>query len=59
MSPAPVIREIQATGASLRQIAAALNDRHIPTARGSGWTATQVLRVLGLEAESRAGPQAA
>jgi hypothetical protein len=37
---APVIREIQATGASLRQIAAALNDRRIPTARGSGWTAT-------------------
>lgn len=38
----PVIREVQATGASLRQIAAALNARGIPTARGGRWAATQV-----------------
>lgn len=45
---APTIRELQATGAtSLRAIAAGLNDRGIPTARGQGtWTAVQVQRVL-------------
>lgn len=43
----PVIRSIQAQGAkSLRQIAAALNDRGIPTARGGQWSAVQVARVL-------------
>ncbi|MBM1173840.1 recombinase family protein [Microvirga arabica] len=31
---------------SLRQIAAALNERHIRTARGKEWTAAQVVRVL-------------
>ena len=45
---APTIRELHAAGAtSLRAIAAALNERGIPTARGTGeWTATQVMRVL-------------
>ena len=45
---APTIRELQAAGCtSLRAIAAALNERGIPTARGVGeWTATQVMRVL-------------
>jgi DNA invertase Pin-like site-specific DNA recombinase len=45
---APAIAELQAAGArSLRAIAAGLNDRSIPTARGSGeWTAVQVMRVL-------------
>jgi DNA invertase Pin-like site-specific DNA recombinase len=45
---APTIKALQDAGAtSLRAIAAGLNDRGIPTARGSGeWTATQVLRVL-------------
>lgn len=38
----PVIREIRSTGASLRQTAAALNARGIPTARGGQWAATQV-----------------
>lgn len=38
----PVIREVRGTGASLRQIAAALNSRGIPTARGGRWAATQV-----------------
>jgi hypothetical protein len=32
---------------SLRAIAAALNEKHIPTARGNGeWSAVQVQRVL-------------
>ncbi|HYH82503.1 MAG TPA: recombinase family protein [Longimicrobium sp.] len=44
---APILAEIQASGAtSLRQIAAALNARQIPTARGGEWTAMQVSRVL-------------
>jgi hypothetical protein len=43
---APIVHELQAAGASLRKVAATLNDRHIPTARGSRWTATQVMRVL-------------
>jgi hypothetical protein len=44
----PVIAELQAAGAtSLRAIAAGLNARGIPTARGSGsWSATQVLRTM-------------
>jgi DNA invertase Pin-like site-specific DNA recombinase len=45
---APVIAELQAGGAeSLRAIAAGLNARGIPTARGAGkWSAVQVARVL-------------
>ncbi|MFY9953932.1 recombinase family protein [Bradyrhizobium sp.] len=45
---APTIAELQASGAtSLRAIAAALNDRGIPTSRGDGtWSAVQVARVL-------------
>ena len=44
----PTIAEIQAGGAtSLRGIAAALNERGIPTATGRGtWSAVQVARVL-------------
>ena len=43
---APVIAELQAAGAtSLRAIAAGLNERGIPTARGGAWNATQVMRV--------------
>ncbi|UVF22885.1 recombinase family protein (plasmid) [Microvirga terrae] len=46
----PIVADIQASGAtSLRQIAAALNERHIRTSRGKNWTATQVMRVLGQE----------
>ena len=42
-----VIAEIRAGGAiSLRQIGEQLNQRGIPTARGSAWSATQVSRVL-------------
>ncbi|TXN25135.1 recombinase family protein [Methylobacterium sp. WL9] len=44
---APVIEEVQADGAvSLRQIAAGLNARGIPTARGGQWSAVQVKRVM-------------
>jgi DNA invertase Pin-like site-specific DNA recombinase len=44
----PIIQDIQATGVTkLSHIAAALNERGIPTSRGEGeWTATQVDRVL-------------
>jgi DNA invertase Pin-like site-specific DNA recombinase len=44
---APTIAALQASGVtSLRGIAAALNERSIPTARGQGaWTAVQVSRV--------------
>ena len=45
---APVIAQLQASGAkSLRAIAAGLNARGIPTARGRGqWSAVQVARVV-------------
>jgi hypothetical protein len=45
---APTIRALQAGGVtSLRAIAAALNKKRIPTARGNGdWSAVQVMRVL-------------
>jgi DNA invertase Pin-like site-specific DNA recombinase len=42
----PVIREIQATGANLHQIAAALNARGIATPRGGSWYAKSVSNVL-------------
>ncbi|MET3413636.1 recombinase family protein [Methylobacterium sp. 1030] len=43
----PVIAEAQAAGAaSFRQIAAGLNERGIPAARGGEWSAVQVKRVL-------------
>jgi hypothetical protein len=42
----PIIREIQATGASMRKTAAALNARGIPTARGGTWAATQISDIL-------------
>ena len=43
----PIIADVQVAGASsLRQIAAGLNQRSIPTARGGAWSAVQVKRVL-------------
>jgi DNA invertase Pin-like site-specific DNA recombinase len=43
----PVIREAQAAGAgTLAEIAAALNARGVPTARGSSWAPMTVKRVL-------------
>jgi DNA invertase Pin-like site-specific DNA recombinase len=51
---APIIKELQAGGArSLRAIAEGLNDRGIPTAKGSQWSATQVMRLLDQMGESR------
>jgi DNA invertase Pin-like site-specific DNA recombinase len=45
---APTIAELRSAGAtSLRAIAAGLNQRGIPTARGGQWSAVQVSRVLG------------
>jgi DNA invertase Pin-like site-specific DNA recombinase len=44
---APVIKELQAAGAAtLQAIAAGLNDRGIPAARGGTWNAKQVKRTL-------------
>jgi DNA invertase Pin-like site-specific DNA recombinase len=43
----PIVAEIRAEGAcSLREIARALNERNIPTTRGSSWSAVQVSRLL-------------
>lgn len=42
----PIIREIRATGASMRKTAAALNARGIPTARGGQWAATQISDII-------------
>jgi DNA invertase Pin-like site-specific DNA recombinase len=43
----PIVEELQASGAkTLRQIAAGLNKRGIPTPRGGRWRAVQVKRVL-------------
>jgi DNA invertase Pin-like site-specific DNA recombinase len=43
----PIIRQIQAAGAtSLNAVAAQLNERNIPTARGGRWTHVQVGAVL-------------
>ncbi len=44
---APVIAELQASGATtLQAIAAALNERGVPTVRGGEWSAVQVSRIL-------------
>jgi DNA invertase Pin-like site-specific DNA recombinase len=44
---APIIADLKAYGAvSLRQIAAGLNERGIPTARGGSWSPVQVQRVV-------------
>ncbi|MEG9502903.1 MAG: recombinase family protein [Methylorubrum extorquens] len=41
----PILAEIRAAGASsLRQVADALNERGIPTARGGRWSSVQVMR---------------
>jgi DNA invertase Pin-like site-specific DNA recombinase len=43
----PVVREVQAAGArTLAEIAAALNTRGVPTARGASWAPMTVKRVL-------------
>jgi hypothetical protein len=44
---APILADVRISGASsLREIAAGLNDRGIPTARGGEWSAMQVKRLL-------------
>ncbi len=45
----PVVEQIRAGGASLRQIAAELNARGIKTARGGKWHATTVRNILTVE----------
>src|SRR4051812_41925985 len=43
----PIIADVRASGAaSLREIAAGLNGRGVPAARGGAWSAGQVKRVL-------------
>ena len=43
----PIIKELQVAGSeSLRAIAAGLEERGIPTARGGKWSAVQVARLL-------------
>jgi hypothetical protein len=43
----PTIRELRAAGiTSVRAIAAELNDRKVPTARGGEWHATSIARLL-------------
>ena len=43
----PIVKELQAVGfESLRAIAAGLDERGIPAARGGKWSATQVMRLL-------------
>ena len=42
----PIVRAMQAKGASLRMIAAELNARGVRTARGGTWAATQVSAIL-------------
>jgi DNA invertase Pin-like site-specific DNA recombinase len=43
---APIIKEQMSSGQSLRGIASTLNDKCIPTPRGSTWTAVGVARVI-------------
>jgi hypothetical protein len=45
----PVVKQIRAGGASLRQIAAKLNTQGIKTARGGKWHATTVRNILAAQ----------
>ena len=53
----PVIRSLQEQGLSLRDVAQALNDRGVKTARGGQWYATTVRNIIVAEnhAEAAAG----
>jgi hypothetical protein len=42
----PLIQPLRAAGKSLREIAKALNERGVPTARGGKWAATQIAEIL-------------
>jgi Recombinase len=46
MDLAPVLRNLQQQGLSLRGIAAALTKRRVPTPRGGAWHPQLVARVL-------------
>lgn len=48
----PVLRELQAGGASLRGMAHTLNERGISAPRGGSWSAVQVRRALLLTAQA-------
>jgi len=50
----PIIQQIEAGGASLRQIAAVLNERGIKTARGGLWYAATVRNILARQQEAKA-----
>jgi DNA invertase Pin-like site-specific DNA recombinase len=50
-----VIKPLRAQGASLREIAEALNTSGVPTARGGKWQASQVKRVLERLEEAELG----
>ena len=50
----PMIRQMQDTGASLRQIAAELNRRSVGTARGGQWHAATVRNVLARTGQLKA-----
>src|SRR5262249_24073828 len=57
---APTIKELQAAGyGSLRAIAAGLEERGIPAARGGKWSAVQVPRLLEMTASPFTGASAA
>jgi len=47
----PVIRQVAARGASLRQIADEMNTRGIKTARGGVWYAATVRNVMARQSE--------
>ncbi len=42
----PLIEPLRAEGRSLREIANALNERGVPTARGGKWVPTQIADIL-------------
>jgi Recombinase len=42
---APIVAQLRAEGASLRQIAERLNDKGVPAPKGGKWSAVQVIRV--------------
>jgi hypothetical protein len=41
---APIVAQLRAEGASLRQIAEGLNARGVPAPKGGRWSALQVIR---------------
>ena len=57
---APVVKVLQAAGCeSLRAVAAGLEERGIPAARGGKWSAVQVARLLEMTGSPFTGASAA